>query len=149
MPPSFVVELGALLLLGGNAALFVCGRNSHAMARCRAPAPKPANSVERRDDLDRDRDRVARVRRLEWGGRPLHLAVAGGAACRGRRRLLPRVHTSAEAVVPLLNTGAFNRSWPAVVIRNGPAYFIGASVAAGLVEIVGREMWDMCPLTRC
>ncbi|MGH9144506.1 MAG: putative bifunctional diguanylate cyclase/phosphodiesterase, partial [Vicinamibacterales bacterium] len=34
-------------------------------------------------------------------------------------------------------------SWPSALLRSWPNYFVGASCAAGLVEIVNRESWEL------
>src|SRR6185503_17421677 len=53
---------------------------------------------------------------------------------------------SAEVIAPLLNKQPITASWPAAVLRNNPHYVIGASFAAGFVEIVDRGLWQLAPV---
>ena len=53
---------------------------------------------------------------------------------------------SQEIVVPLLTRQPVNRSWPTSILRGGPSYFIGASLAVGFVAIVDHRMWELVPV---
>jgi diguanylate cyclase (GGDEF)-like protein len=148
MPPSFVVELSALLLLGGYAALFVAAAGilmrwlagSDGLRPSRRTLSNAATIFTATGTASLAYGALSgEAGPFVWPWEAVPLAAGAAAYC--------TVYTlSTEAIVPLLNTGTFNRSWPAVVIRNGPAYFIGASLAAGLAEIVSREMWDVLPI---
>ena len=48
--------------------------------------------------------------------------------------------------MPLLTRQPINRSWPTSILRGGPGYFIGASLAVGLVAIVDQRMWEVVPV---
>jgi diguanylate cyclase (GGDEF)-like protein/PAS domain S-box-containing protein len=148
MPPSFFVELSSLLLLGGYAALFVAASGilmrwlagSDGLRPSRRTLSNAATIIVATGTASLVYGALGGgAGAFVWPWEAVPLAAAVAAYC--------AVHTlSTEAIVPLLNTGAINRSWPTVVIRNGPAYFIGASLAAGLVEIVNRELWDVLPI---
>jgi diguanylate cyclase (GGDEF)-like protein/PAS domain S-box-containing protein len=53
---------------------------------------------------------------------------------------------SAEIIVPLFARQPVNRSWPKSILRGCPGYFIGASLAVGLVEMVDHRMWQVLPV---
>ena len=48
--------------------------------------------------------------------------------------------------MPLLTRQPINRSWPTSILRGGPSYFIGASLAVGLVEVIDHRMWEVVPV---
>ena len=53
---------------------------------------------------------------------------------------------SADLALPRFEsrlTGEFWRSWPKRLLQECPVYFVGASVAAGLVEMLARHKWDV------
>jgi diguanylate cyclase (GGDEF)-like protein/PAS domain S-box-containing protein len=57
---------------------------------------------------------------------------------------------AAAIVAPRLvnwRIGAFWRSWPRRLLEECPVYFVGASVAAGLVEMLARHKWDVLVVT--
>ena len=53
---------------------------------------------------------------------------------------------SAEIIVPLVTRQPINRSWPKSLLRGCPSYFIGASLAVGLVEVIDHRMWEVLPV---
>ena len=53
---------------------------------------------------------------------------------------------SAEIIVPLLTKQPINRSWPTSLLRGGPGYFIGASLAVGFVMVIDQRMWEVVPV---
>ena len=148
MPPSFVIDFSALLLFGGSAALLVA-----------------AAGITTRWLADSDRARPLRSRLLNaatvmtamaaaslaygalggvpghftwpWQGVPIAAAVVAYCFVKS---------TSAEVIAPLFNREAFNRSWPMAMLRNSPNYFLGATLAVALVEIVNRGRWDVMPV---
>ena len=72
-----------------------------------------------------------------WQGLPIAAAVAVYCIVKS---------LSVEVIAPLLNRSAISRSWPPAVLHHYPDYFIGASLAVGLVEIVNRGMWELLPV---
>ena len=148
MTASFVVDLGALMLFGGNAALGVASIG--AAARLLA-YPERAIPLRRT---------VVNVASLfvgievawlaysaingamdagawPWRGVPIAAAAAVYA--------LVKI-AAAEAIAPLLDKTPFNRSWVAAIPQTAPTYFIGAAISAGLVEIVSRGAWELLPV---
>jgi PAS domain S-box-containing protein len=51
-----------------------------------------------------------------------------------------------DVLVPLVTKRPINRSWPRRVLQGCPMYFIGASLAVGLVEVIVRESWELLPV---
>ncbi len=39
-----------------------------------------------------------------------------------------------------------NRSWPQSLLRGSASYFIGASLAVGLIEVIDHRMWNVLPV---
>ena len=148
MTPPFVVDFTALLLLGGNAALFVAAAGI--MTRCLA-----------------DPDRARPLRRLLVNAGSVMIAIEaasltvvalGGVAGHFTWpwQAVPIAAAlvsycfvksiSAEVIAPLVNKSAINRAWPKALLVNAPNYFIGASVAVGLIEILDHRMWELLPV---
>jgi PAS domain-containing protein len=48
-------------------------------------------------------------------------------------------------MVPFFTGQPVNRSGPKGVLRSCPNYFIGASLAVGLVEMIDHGMWQVLP----
>jgi len=146
--PSFVVDFAALLLLGGNAALVVAaaGIAAHWIADTASlrPLRKPVVSAAIALSATEAAWVAYRVlggapRRFDW---PLHavpIAAAVVAYC-----IVKSI--AAEVIVPLLNNQPIKGSWPTAVLRNNPHYVIGATFAAGLVEIVNSGLWQLLPV---
>ena len=72
-----------------------------------------------------------------WQGVPIGAALV--AYCLVKSAL-------AEVVVPLCARQPVNRSWANSLVQSGPSYFIGASLAVGLVEVVDRQVWEVLPV---
>ena len=74
-----------------------------------------------------------------WPGQGVPIAAAVVAYCFVKS-------ASAEIIVPLLTRQPVNRSWPSSILRGCPSYFIGASLAVGLVEVIDHRMWEVLPV---
>ena len=148
MPPSFVSDLSALLLFGGSAALAVAAIGIVARAVSEPQRILPL----RRTLLNAVGTLLATeaawllysaiagaidVSAWPWHAVPIAIAAAAYAAVK---------ITVAGVIAPFLRKQPFNRSWPGDVLRSTPNYFIGASVAAGLVEIGNRGAWELLPV---
>ena len=148
MTPSFVVDFAALFLFGGNAALAVAalGIVTRAVADPARLIPLRRTVVNAAGVLIATEaawlaygalGSVVPATAWPWQGALIAAAVAAYA--------LVKI-VAAEVVSPLLNKQPVNRSWPAAVLRSAPNYVLGASVAAGLVEIVSRGLWELLPV---
>jgi diguanylate cyclase (GGDEF)-like protein/PAS domain S-box-containing protein len=148
MTPSFVVDFSTLLLLGGHAALFIA--TAGALTRWVAE-PEPLRPLRQTvfnaaivlaatEAAWLSCDALAGAigpRSWPWPALPIAAAVVVYGVVRG---------IAAEVIAPIVNKAAINREWPAAVLRNAPHYFIGASLAAGVIEIVNRGMWELLPV---
>lgn len=148
VPPSFVVEFCALLLVGAEAALLVvlAGVVTSWMTET-TPSHTPPRHL------------------LHAATRALALLVAGmvhsllggtvgafvwpwqAAPILGALVAYCLV-TSAEldVVVPLLNGRPARPSWPGIVLRGGPGYALAATFAVGIAEVLDRRLWHVVPV---
>ena len=148
MPPSFVVDLTALLLLGPYAMLFV------------ATAGAIVQGLTDRRQTDRIREAIVNVAivlaaslvaglvhealggtigTFTWPAQGLPIASAVLAYF-----IVKSV--AAGIIVPLLTKGRVSRSWPMSLLRGVPGYYLGATVAVGLVTMIGQQMWELVPV---
>jgi diguanylate cyclase (GGDEF)-like protein/PAS domain S-box-containing protein len=74
-----------------------------------------------------------------WPGQGVPIAVAVVVYCFVKS-------ASAEIIVPLFTRQPVDRSWPKSILQGCPSYFIGASVAVGLVEVIDHRMWEVLPV---
>ena len=148
MPPSFVVDLTTLLLLGPHAMTVV------------ALAGAIMQGLTDREQPHRRRRFIFNVVTVvaaaqaaglahqvlggtigtfKWPdqGLPIALAVFGYSAVKG---------SSAEIIAPLLTKRRVNRAWASSILRAIPSYVLGASVAVGLATMIGLRMWEFMPL---
>ena len=72
-----------------------------------------------------------------WQGVPIAAAVIAYCLVKS---------ASAEIIVPLFTRQPINRSWPKSMLPGCPNYFIGASLAVGLVEVIDHRMWEVLPV---
>jgi diguanylate cyclase (GGDEF)-like protein/PAS domain S-box-containing protein len=148
MPPSFVIDFSALLFFGGREALFVAAAGITTRWLADSDRARPLRSLLLNAVTVMTATAAASLAHGALGGVPGHFTwpwqgvpIAGAvvAYCFVKS-------TSAEVIAPLFNREAFNRSWPMAILRNCPNYFLGASLAVGLVEIVNHGRWDVMPV---
>jgi diguanylate cyclase (GGDEF)-like protein/PAS domain S-box-containing protein len=149
MAPSFVVDFATLLLLGGNAALVVAAAGIAAHWLADPASLRPLRKALASAAVVLSATEAAWLaysmlggapRRFDW---PLHavpIAAAVIAYCVVKS-------IAAEVILPLLDKQPIRGSWPAALLRNNPHYVIGATFAAGLVEIVDPGLWQLLPVT--
>ncbi len=105
--------------------------------RARASAGVTAAPQTAVEHGDRDARDAAGGARLPRRGGTIGQFVWPWQACRSQPRL-PRIAVvkslSADVIAPLVARQPVDRSWPKSILRGGPNYFIGASLAVGLVE---------------
>jgi diguanylate cyclase (GGDEF)-like protein/PAS domain S-box-containing protein len=148
VPPSFVVEFCALLLVGAEAALLVVVAG---VVTSWLTEP-PATQTPRRRLLHGATRTLAvlvagmvhsllggTVGGFEWPWQAAPILAALVAYC---------VVTSAEleAIVPLLHGQPVKPTWPDTVLRGAPGYALAASFAVGLAEVIGRHLWVLAPV---
>jgi diguanylate cyclase (GGDEF)-like protein/PAS domain S-box-containing protein len=147
MPPHFIVDFGALLYLGGNAALVVAAAGLIARWIADRKDARPLRTVFAgaatvliaTEAAALAHDTLGGMTGLAWPWRAAAIAGAVAAYCIVKC-------LSAEVIAPFLHKEPVNRAWPAALLRLAPAYVIGASLAAGVVEIVDRAAWELLPI---
>ena len=72
-----------------------------------------------------------------WQGVPIAAAVIAYCLVRS---------ASAEILLPLVTRQPINRSWLTSLLRGCPNYFIGASLAVGIVEVIDHRVWEVLPV---
>jgi diguanylate cyclase (GGDEF)-like protein/PAS domain S-box-containing protein len=148
MPPSFVIDFTALLLLGPHATMFVAtigavmqgltdSEGPHRSLRTLFNAATVVVAAQAAGLLHQVFGGT--IGTFIWPGQgvPIALAVVGYCVVKS---------ASAEIIVPLLTRQPVNRSWPRSILRGGPSYFIGASLAVGFVATIDHRMWEVVPV---
>ena len=148
MPLSFVVDFTSLLLLGPNATLLVAAAGTGTRGLSEAQRPQQYFRMLMTAAIVMASTQAAGFAHQALGGTMGHFSwpwqgVPIGAAlvayCLVKSAL-------AEVVVPLCARQPVNRSWVNSLLQSGPSYFIGASLAVGLVEVVDRQVWEVLPV---
>ena len=147
MTPSFVGDLCALMLFGGNAALAVAavGIAARAVAFPERLIPLRRTVVSAAGSLIATEAAWLAYNAIGGlvgvGAWPLRAApIATAVAVYAFVKI-----AVAEAIAPVVNDAPFNRSWMSAIPASAPMYFVGAGIAAGLVEIVNRGAWELLP----
>ncbi len=148
VPPSFVIEFASLLLLGPNATMLVV--TAATITRWRV-------DPQRADPLRRLVVNAAAVMvatqaaglaywslggttgsfAWPWQGVPIAAAVVAYCIVKS---------AAAEIIVPLFARQPIDRSWPRSMLAGCPGYFLGASLAVGLIEVIDHRMWEVLPV---
>jgi len=148
MPLSFVVEFTSLLLLGSNATLLVAAAGTGTRGLSEARRPQHYFRMLMTAAIVMTSTQSAGLAHQALGGTMGHFAwpwqgVPIGAAlvayCLVKSIL-------AEVVVPLCARQSVNRLWASSLLQSGPGYFIGASLAVGLVEVIDHQVWEVLPV---
>ena len=149
MAPSFVMTFSALLLFGPDVAILVGVAAALTAGFASSDRPFPPAHVLL--------DSVIIIVAVQAAGLPYRLLMdlPGGftlvwpwyaapvaAAVIGFQVAQTAL---ADVLVPLITKQPVNRAWPRTALRGHPTYLVGASVAAGLVAVVDRQMWEVLP----
>ena len=148
MPPSFVIEFTALLLLGPHGAALVAA--SGAVMQGLTDSQKPH---QLRRALINTVTVVAALQAAGWvhqalggtigtfvwpaQGAPIALAVLVYCVVKS---------ASSEIIVPLLSKQRINRSWPKSLLGGAPGYVIGAGLAVGFATTIHLRLWEVVPV---
>jgi PAS domain S-box-containing protein len=146
MPPVFVIVFSALMFFGPNGAMFVaavatltaglvvggvsCGQlltDTVIVVAATQSAGLAYQSV----------GGVPGVFAWPWLAVPVAAAVVAYHLTQG---------VLAEVVIPFVGRRPVSRSWPTRALAGYPVYLLGAGVAAALVEVIDRRMWDIGPV---
>jgi diguanylate cyclase (GGDEF)-like protein/PAS domain S-box-containing protein len=136
MPPSFVLEFAALLLLGPLAALVVSGAGA-ALRRRTANGLAVLGATAAGSYAHHVLGGTTRAFAWPFQAVPIVAAVL--------------VYTfvkvvAMQVVTPLVTKQPINRAWPKALLRECPMYFVGAGVAVGLVELIAHRNWEVVPV---
>src|SRR4051812_49369781 len=143
MPPSFVIEFAALLLLGPNATLLivtaatVTQMRAHPLRRLLPTAVTIMAAVQGAGFAHQLSGGTTAGFVWPWQGVPIAGAVITYCIVKS---------ASAEIVAALFAEQPINRSWPQSLLMGCPNYFIGAGLAVGLVELIDHELWGIVPV---
>ena len=148
MPPSFIVEMTALLLLGPEVMTMTAVAGALMLALSHAEGAQPV----RRSVIN-----VASVAAAALAAGWLHRALGGtlgtfvwpqqglpiAAAVAGYCVVKSAV---AEIVAPLMMRRPINRSWPRELVLSTPAYLVGASLALGITVMITHRALELVPI---
>jgi hypothetical protein len=148
MPPSFIVEVTSLLLLGPEAMTVTAVAGALMLAISNSEGVQPV----RRSVLN-----IASVAAAALAGGWLHHTLGGmlgtfvwpqqgvpiAAAVVGYCVVKSAV---ADIVVPLVTRRPVNRSWPADLVLGTPAYLVGASLAVGITVMITNRTLELVPI---
>lgn len=145
MPPSFVIDFTALLLLGPQATMVVASAGAVMQGLTDSPRPQwSRRMLVNVVTVVTAAGAAGMVHQALGGtlgyfvwpiqGMPIALAVLTYCLVKS---------ASAEIIVPFLTKQPIDRSWPTSLLRGGPGYFIGASIAVGLVIIINQRLLEV------
>ena len=137
VPPSFVVELAALLALGPIAAVLVSIAAAIVKKRVVsgiAALLATAAAVYTHLLLG------GTVGTFEWPVQALPIAAAVAAYC------LVRV-VATQVAAPLAMRRHVSAEWQRYLLRDAPTYFVAAAAAVAIVELIERRMWPVLALS--
>ena len=148
MPLSFVIDFTSLLLLGPHATMLVVtagtvtqrltdSQRAHASRRMLVNGVTVMAAMQAAGFAHRALGGT--MGHFMWPVQGVSIAAAVVVYCFVKS-------ASAEIVIPFLTRQPVNRSWPTSILRGCPSYFIGASLAVGLVEVIDHRMWEVLPV---
>jgi len=146
MPPAFVIIFSSLMLLGPHVAMFVAAAATLTPGFVGARTPRgqmlidTAIVVVATQSAGLAHQSVGNLRaEFLWPW----LALSIGAAVVAYHVVQGAL---ADLVVPFIARRTVDRSWPKRALAGCPIYLLGACVAAALVAVIDRRMWDVAPV---
>jgi diguanylate cyclase (GGDEF)-like protein/PAS domain S-box-containing protein len=148
MPPSFVIDFTSLLLFGPGPTMVVAVAGAVAQWLADSERSHPIRRILLNAVTIVAATQLAGLAHRALGGTMGHFiwpfqGVPIAAAVLGYYFVKS---ASAKVMVPLFTKQPVNRSWPRHALRECPIYFIGASLAVGLVEVLDYRMWGVLPV---
>jgi diguanylate cyclase (GGDEF)-like protein len=148
MPPSFIVEVTALLLLGPDAMILTAVAGVLMLALTDSEGAQPvrrsviniasvATAALAAGWLHRSLGGTVGTFAWPQQGLPIAAAVAGYCVVKS---------AVTEILAPLVTRQAINRSWPRELALGAPTYLVGASVAAGLTAMITHRTLELVPI---
>jgi diguanylate cyclase (GGDEF)-like protein/PAS domain S-box-containing protein len=148
MTPAFVFDFISLLMLGPHATMLVASADTVTEGLTDPASDRPIVRALVNTAIVLTSVQAAGAAYLALGGtlgafvwpmQGVPIAAAIVAYC-----LVKSV--AAEIVVPLVTRKPINRAWPKNFLRGCPTYFIGASIAVALSEVIDRKAWEILPV---
>ena len=148
MAPSFVLEFGALLLFGPHAAVWLTTSGVVARRLGQTAGACPPHEVLAQALTAAVAIQAAGLAHGTLGGamgatgwpwQAVPIAAAAIVYCIVSS-------ASADVIVPLVTRRPLGRGWESKFLWRCPNYFMGAAVAAGIVEIIAHQMWELLPV---
>jgi diguanylate cyclase (GGDEF)-like protein/PAS domain S-box-containing protein len=148
MPLSFVIDFTSLLLLGPHATMLVATAGTVTQGLTDSQRSHPYRRMLLNAATVIAATQAAGLVHLALGGTMGHFMWPGqGVPIAAAVVIYCFVKSaSAEIIVPFLTRQPVNRSWPTSILRGCPSYFIGASLAVGLVEVIDHRLWQLLPV---
>jgi diguanylate cyclase (GGDEF)-like protein/PAS domain S-box-containing protein len=145
MPLSFVIHFTSLLLVGPHVTMVVVATGAIAFALADAQRTRPPGRTFVTVAINLAALQAAGLVHATLGGTLGHFEWPWHAGPIGAAVFTYGVVQSAaaEIAVPLLMRRPIDRTWPASVLHDLPQYVIGASIAAGLAEIIDHRLWNV------
>jgi diguanylate cyclase (GGDEF)-like protein/PAS domain S-box-containing protein len=145
MPPAFVLIFSSLMLFGPGVAMFVAaGTLVPGFVASRAPRTRiliesaiVIAATQSAGLAYQSVGGVFGVSAWPWLVLPVAAAVVAYQLAQG---------ALAGLVVPFIARRPINRSWLRRPLAGCPVYLLGAGVAAALVEVIARRMWNITPV---
>ena len=148
MPPSFVIDFTALLLLGPHAASLVAvagagmqgladAQHPHRLRRAVTNAVTVVVAVQAAGLANAAASGMPAT--TTWPGQAVPIALALVSYCFVKC-------AAAEVVSPLIDKQPINRSWPASYLRGTPNYVVGAGIAVGSAAMIAHGAWQLVPV---
>ena len=148
MPPSFIVEVTALLLLGPEVMTMIAvagavmltlsnTAGAHALRRCVINIAGVAAAAFAAGWLHRAIGGTVGTFVWPQQGLPIAAAVAGYCVVKS---------VIADIVAPLVTRRPINRSWPKEFVLGTPTYFLGASIGLGVTSMIANRALELVPI---
>jgi diguanylate cyclase (GGDEF)-like protein/PAS domain S-box-containing protein len=148
MPLSFVIDFTSLLLLGPHLTMLVVTAGAVAQRLADSQRSHPSRRMLLNAVTVLVAIQAAGLAHWALGGTIGHFMwPAQGVPITAAVVVYCFVASaSAEIIVPFFTRQPVDRSWPKSILRGSPSYFIGASLAVGLVEAIDHRMWQVLPV---
>jgi diguanylate cyclase (GGDEF)-like protein/PAS domain S-box-containing protein len=146
MPPAFVLIFISLMLFGPHVAMCVAAAATLTPGIVTGRAPRSQMLIDSAIVIVATQSAgwiyqsvggVPGVFLWPWLAAPVAAAVVAYHVAQG---------ALADFVMPFIVRRTVDRSWPKRALAGGPIYLLGAGVAAALVEVIDRRMWDITPV---
>ena len=148
VPASFVIDFISLLLLGPNLTMLVAmaGTLTQRLTdsdRSDPPRRTLVNAAALMAAIQAagfaHRALGGTLGHFMWPGQGVPIAAAILVYCFVKS-------AAAEVILPLFTRQPVNRSWPRSLLSGSPNYFLGASLAVAIVEVIDHRLWEVLPV---